>query len=133
MSIVIEEGLYAFLVTNLTTVTSRVYPIRLPQTVTLPAIIYQRISTGREKTHDQTAAGLAYPRFQFTSYAGTHASCKEVTNQLRSILAGFKGVFTVGADTVRVDGILPEGEQDFYEPDSGIYFTTSDYFVYHAE
>lgn len=133
MTITIEEGLYAKLASDVALVSGRVYPLRLPQTVVLPALVYQRISTARTQTHDQSSSGLAQPRFQLTVYAETFNSAKSATNQVRSVLAGFKGSFTVGAETIAVGGILQEGEQDFFDQGSGLFYTASDYFVYHQE
>jgi hypothetical protein len=134
--ITIEEGLYNRLSTysGLTTlISTRVYPLKLPQTVTLPAITYQRISTPRELTHDQKAGGLALPRFQFNCWGTTFSSVKAVVKQLRECLNGFSGTFGSGANTVAVGGVLSANEIDFNDPDSGLYWTAVDYFIYHQE
>lgn len=113
-------------------VSTRIYPLVLPVSVTLPAITYQRIDTPREITHDQAAGGLAMPRFQFTAW-GTFAEAKAIVKALRTALNGFRGTFGASANTVRVYGVLADNERDDYDPDSGLYWTTADYFLHHEE
>ena len=132
----IEEGIFSRLSTYTslaTLISTRVYPLKLPQTVTLPAITYQRISTPRELTHDQQAGGLAMPRFQFTCWGTTFSSVKGVVKELRNCLNGFSGTFGSGASTVSVGGVLSANEIDSFDPESGLYWTAVDYFIHHQE
>ena len=132
----IEEGIVYYLThfSGLTAlISTRTYPLKLPQGCTLPALTYQRISTPRELTHDQQAGGLAMPRFQFTAYGTKFADAKAVINQVRAALNGYKGSFGTGTKTVKVWGSLSANEQDNYDPDSGLYWTMADYFIHHEE
>jgi hypothetical protein len=70
----------------------RIYPLKLPQGVILPAVTYQRISTPRVITHDQGTGGLAMPRFQFSAYDDGYSSVKAVIKQIREALNGYKGL-----------------------------------------
>jgi hypothetical protein len=110
----------------------RIYPLKLPQGVILPAVTYQRISTPRVITHDQGTGGLAMPRFQFSAYDDGYSSVKAVIKQIREALNGYKGT-PGGTDTVLVHGAFAEDEQDFDDPDSGLYWSTIDFFIYHQE
>lgn len=128
----IEEGLVAYLLAdaNLSAlVGNRIHPIELPQTINTPAITYQRISNPRTMTHDQDSTGLSEPRFQFNAYAETYSVARAVIVALRECLLGFKGVF----GTIRVDGILHEHEQDFYEPETELYHMIVDYRIMYGE
>jgi hypothetical protein len=139
--ITIEEGI-VYQIENFAGLTAlistRIYPLRLPVEVTLPAMTYQRISTPREITQDQVNNGsdggeLAYPRFQFAVYDDGYSDVKAVVKQLRKCLNGFSGTFGTGANTVKVYGVLAENEIDNYDPDTNLYWTTVDYFIYHEE
>jgi len=139
--ITIEEGIVLRLKAHTglkALIVERIHPLKLPQSVTLPAVTYQRISTPREITHDQgndasDGGELAMPRFQFTAWAETFASAKAVSKQIRKALNGYKGTLGTGQNTVKVYGMLAESEMDFYDPDSNLHWTAVDYFIHHEE
>lgn len=114
-------------------ISGRVYPLRLPQSATLPAVTYQRISTPRVLTHDQAAGGLATPRFQFNCIAENYDTAKAIVAQVRAALNGFRGSFGSGASTVTVWGSLSDNELDQFDPESGLYWTMTDYIIQHEE
>lgn len=134
--ITIEEGLLYFLQNNAGVsglVSTRIYPNKLPQTVTMPAITYQRISSPRIHTHDSSGAtGTANPRFQFDAWGATYDSCKDVTDAIRAALNGYRG--TMGAvNPVTVQGALIDDERFEPSPDAGIQRIMSDYIIWHTE
>jgi hypothetical protein len=134
--ITIEEGLvYKLKNTNgvSSLVSTRIYPLKLPQTVTLPAITYQRISTPRVLTHDQASGGLALPRFQITVWAESPDSAKAVVDAVRTAIHGFRGNFGTGANIVSVGSCLAEDERIAYEAASQLYMSSIDFIIYHAE
>lgn len=109
---VIEEALRGILVADGTVsglVSTRVYPLVLPQNVTLPAIAYQRISGAREHTHD-AVGDLARPRFQFSSFATTYSAAKAIANAVREALDNYRGT----ASGVVIQGIYVENEIDIF-------------------
>lgn len=134
--ITIEEGLYHFLTNNaglVALVGTRVYPNRLPQSGTLPALTYQRIDSPRIATHDTAgASGTARPRFQFDCWGATYATCKAVSDALRAALNGYRG--TMGAaDPVTVQSALIQDETyDDFE-DAGMGRMATDYIIWHLE
>lgn len=114
-------------------VSDRVYINRLPQTVTLPAITYQRISTPRVLAHDTSGAtGTAYPRFQVDAWATTYASAKAITDAVRAALNGYKGTMGSGG-AVTVQGALVQDEIYDIDPDAEIMRIMSDYIIWHTE
>jgi hypothetical protein len=137
MSATIEEGLKARLLGVagvVALIVDRVYAIRLPQTVTTPAVTIQRISTPRLHSHDTSGStGTAHPRVQIDAWAGTAASAKAVTDQVRAALNGYRGTVTVGTKTVIIQAALINDERASFEPDSGLYRTSADYVVWHTE
>lgn len=129
----IEEALYAKVSSDAAIVeliSNRLYPDKLPQNPVLPAITYQRVSTGRYHTHDTSGgSGLARPRFQFDCYATSRLAAKNLVNVLRASLEGFNG--WVGP--TRIQGALSQNETDFYEDVTGLYRRSIDFMIHHQE
>ena len=133
----IEEGLAAFLKANTgiaALVGDRVYLNKLPQTVTPPALTFRRVDGPRVNTHDVSgSAGTAHPRFQFDAWGVTSASCKAVTDAVRSALQGYHGAMGTGATAVTVQGALLQNEQPDDFSDAGLMRYYSDYIIWHEE
>ncbi len=62
-------------------VDERVYPLRLPQGPTFPAVFYQQVGGLPEHSHDSEAS--RNPRVQFTVCAKTYAATVDVAAQVR--------------------------------------------------
>ena len=109
-------------------VSARIYPGRLPQGVTLPAIVYQRISAVR--LNDLSGpSGFARPRVQLDLWASTYSGVKALARVVRQALDGYSGeVDGFGV----ADAILDE-ELDLYEPGVDDYRVVQDYFIWHGE
>ena len=130
----LEQALYSYLsgVAGLTAlVSTRIYPLMMPQDVTLPAVTYQRISGPRVHTMG-TDPGLESPRFQLSSWASSYSSVKAVAEQVRLALQDYAGTMG-GAGGVVVQRAFLEGDQDFYEPDTLIYQVASDFIIWAEE
>lgn len=65
----------------------RFYPEKLPQDVTLPAIVYTKISA--PEFHD---IDVAYPRFQFSCFSKDLTECKNMAIAIKELFQRFKGV-----------------------------------------
>lgn len=108
---ILEEGLLAYLSTysGLTSlISTRVFPMIIPQAATLPCVTYQRVSTPRELSHDSSgiANELAHPRFQFDAWATTLSSAKAINEQIRAALNGRRGVTGTQVETATVVGTI---------------------------
>lgn len=87
MSGKLEKGLFNLL----TSVTSgRVYP-RLPQSVTFPAIRYQRIYTTRQVAVDGEAVGVTEVGMQVDCMAESYEDAKNTADSVRAILHTYNG------------------------------------------
>lgn len=131
----IEKAIVSILQNNVDVsalVSDRIYAFRLPQVVTLPAITYQRVSTYRIMTHDQTYTGLSNPRFQFNLYANSINVCKQMALAVRKAFLGYQGEIDL-IDKVNVYAILAETEIDVIEADLDLYYTIVDYKFSHNE
>lgn len=129
-----EEALYARMsgYAGLTAlVSTRVYPVKLPQDCTYPAVTYQRISTIREVAHGADP-GIARTRLQVTSAATTYSGVKAVTAQVRAALQRYDDA----AASVAVLDTFLENEVDLFseeEDDAGVYLVAQDFTVIHRE
>lgn len=110
---------------------SRIYPVRVPQDATYPALSYFRASTHTFHAH-HGASGIAAPLFQVSVWAkGTGGALvvEEIADLVRLALDGFKGF--VAGETIH--GIFLRNQHDFYEDDTEIYHRPMDFEVWHAE
>lgn len=131
---VVEEAVKARLgavsgVTSL--ISTRVYPVKLPQSATLPAVTYQRVSTIRENAM-AADPGVARTRLQVTCAADSYSGLKAVTEAVRAALQRYRG--TVGG--VVVLDVFLDNETDLFgeeENDAGVYLTAQDFIVIHRE
>lgn len=125
---VIEECLVSLINGGIAALGSRVYPLRIPQNPTYPALAYQRISTPRIMSHDG-ASKLAMPRIQLTLWASTYSSLKAVSEALRGLLIGYRG--TVGG--VVIQGIFFDSERDEFDTTTQIFQRFIDLIIHHSE
>lgn len=107
----------------------RIYPLRLPQGYTLPAISFQRISTDREHVIDDGPIGWAWARFQLDMWAETYAEVRQLAEAVRQALDGYNDEM----GDVTVAGAFAEGERDLYEEQTEIYRVTQDYLIPYKE
>lgn len=111
----------------------RVYVMRMPQTVTMPVLTYQRISTVIPKTHDMVGfSGLYRGTFQIDAWGSSFASAKGLINKVIEQLNGFKGVMGTGAGVV-IDAVLLESLRDDFHPETGIYRQSADFVIWYKE
>jgi len=136
----LEEGLLSYLTgascPNLTAlIGTRTYPMRIPQGATLPCLTYQRISTPRILTHQSSGAtgDLAHPRFQFDAWASTQKAAKAITDQVRAYLNGKTGEIGTAPNNITIRTALVDGETPEFDPETKIYRSRSDYFIWHEE
>lgn len=107
---------------------TRLYPLKMPQKPTYPAITYQWV-TGQRVHSTDGASGLAGPRVQFDCWAETYLAMESVFEALRLRLDGYQGA----AGTTKVQGAFFDNERDLYEDKVEIYRRSVDYFIWHSE
>ena len=127
----VETALYTILsgdagVTAL--ISTRMYPVVIPQDVSLPAVAYQRISTARVYSHDGPSC-LARPRFQFSCTATTYSAARAVANAIRAALDGYNDT----ANGVRIMAAFTQNEFDGFTDTDDLWTVYQDYFVWHVE
>lgn len=118
-------------------VESRVYPLRLPEGPTYPAIRYQVI--GAPRTHlmgDSADASIGvHSRVQVDCFAETYAGVRAVAEQVRLALSRWSG--TAGGVTVEV--VFLDDERDLDEPtlihggEQGVYRVMFDFIAHYED
>jgi len=113
MSAELEKGLYTKLtaVSPQTSAGSRIYP-RLPQGVTFPAILYQRITTTRNHAINATV-GVTEAAIQVDCMADSYSEAKTLADEVRAVLHGYRGAW--GSLIAR--HVSLRTENDMYEQD----------------
>ncbi len=93
--------------------TYRMYPLRLSQGASLPAITYQRVSGPRE--YDLAGpTGRARPRMQVDCWATSYSAVKDLASKVIKVLNGLNG--NMGGE--QVHGVTLEGERDGFEDET---------------
>jgi hypothetical protein len=116
----IEAGIASYLETfpGLVAVQDdRVWPGKLPQNPTLPATVYQRISTMPQYSHSGDS-GLDEIIVQFTCWAKTPIVAKAAAAQVRSALSGYRGVLP---DGTQIGGAWIENQRENDDPETGLF------------
>ncbi len=107
---------------------ARMYPRKLPQGPTLPAIAYQRIDTRRE--HDMAGPdGLPRPRVQVACWAASVAQAADLAAAVMERLDGYRGAW----GSVQVQSCLCVGERDLDDPETGRSAVALDFMIQYVE
>lgn len=114
-------------------VDTRLYPLKLPQKPTFPAITYQVISGPRAYTQDGPDRVTTF-RVQANLYGGSYDQCVALRDAVRDSLSGLNNQ-AFGSPPVKVKGVFIANERDTYEegldqtPDGGPYRKSVDLLV----
>lgn len=122
---IIEDAIFARLSTDsgLTAlVSTRIYPMKLPDTTAYPAITYQCIDKIPASALG-TASTCFAARFQFDCWGKTMSAVKNLANKLRNSLDALDTTLS----GIRIYGIVYLGEFDTYEADTELYRISSDF------
>lgn len=113
----ISTGLFNLLKT-ITSLGNRVYPLVLPQTTTLPAVVYQRISSYDTQTLDGTQS-LDMGRFQIKVYATSYKNAVDTAELVKNTLSG-KAIKLMEMDDYESDTKLFSIQLDYQISDDKI-------------
>lgn len=122
------EGLLTFLSTSGTVAVDRVYPMKLPQKATLPAITYQMVSNPLEPTHSGPST-LRHPRFQLNCWSTSYLEAAGLADEVISRLDGFRGLM----GGTKVHASLAQDGQDNYDPETGRFWLNVDVIIWHKK
>ena len=116
----IEQEMLSYLTTGSaqlsSLVSSKIYPMILPQNVSLPAITYQKIPGGRHTTYHGGHSGFVDGHYQFNCFHNlTNLGARQVADALISTLGHWTGTACIVND-----------DWDFYEADTQLFKTIVD-------
>ena len=118
-------------VTNL--VSTRIYPLTLPQGVTMPAVRYQRIS-GNSDPHIGGTTGTATARLQFDIFATTYAAAESLRDAIREAIDQYTGTSSgVVIHSCNATNHLDLFDEPVHGDAVGLYQMVSDYEIIHSE
>lgn len=121
----IEEQLNYYLAGNTSIaalVADRIYPLVAPQEAALPYLVYQRISTVRERSHSGPS-GLAHPRFQITAAAEEYSTLRDLANAVRGALDG----------SALAQAVFVDNEWDGWDEAADAFVSRIDVIIWHEE
>jgi len=126
----IEEAVYAYLLgkTDITDIVStRIYPVVLPQGTELPALTYMQVSNPVH--HD---VDIAYPRMQISSWAEDYADAKSLFYAVKEAMQRYKGIMG-GGSGVKVAQVVFLNSFDLYSQATERWHIPSDYKIIYRE
>lgn len=110
-------------------ISTRFYPVNLPQTVTLPAAVYQSISGGLLKIHGEVTK-LPRPRYQITCWGNTLAEVVQCDLAIKAALDGKRGNWGTGTYVTYVEASQAESApRDDRDTTTGLYMRFRDYMI----
>ncbi len=125
----IEEAIKYILINDngVKAITTRCFPVTLPQNPEFPLILYMRI-TGIPDNLLKGVSGLTYSRFQIEAWAETYAEAKDLSKAIRDTLNA--KTFTV--DSVLIGSIVAQNEHDVYEDVVACHRIIQDFTLWHT-
>lgn len=111
-------------IANLLLSVGTAYPMKAPQTTALPYIVYHVISNDPTDTKDGVSE-LDVARVQIDSYAATYSAAATLSDSVRSTLDRYSGT----VQSIVIDKIVFENENDIYDEDAECYRRSQDYFI----
>jgi hypothetical protein len=128
-SICEELQTYLLTQTGLTALVGhRIYPAKLPQDCTLPAVSYEVTNDTPVHTMSADSANPRKPLITYNIWASTYSSGKAVAEQLRTALMDKTGTLTVRV----LQWIFWENEYDLYEDDTETHHIVTDFIVWYT-
>lgn len=113
-------------------ISTRMYPVQLPQNPALPAIRYFRVSGNRPQS-TTGPLGQTNPRVQIDCYALKFQDANDLAELVRKRLDGYRG--PAGDDGDFIQGAFFQTERDLWEeqPLPGMYAVSRDYMIWFRE
>lgn len=128
----IDHAIYSILSSNSgvsTLVGTKIYPFELPQRVSYPAIIYQRISTTDRIVYHGGVCKFARSMFQITAIDDDILGAKTLAEKIRLALHGYTG--TVSTIKIFLAQVL--NEFDLFVKEVEDYQVSMDFEITHTE
>ena len=124
----LEPGLFSFL--SATFGHSRIYPVKLPQDPTYPAVVYEKLNsdvfTGMTMSG---ASGFSKQTYQISIFDPQYSLARMEAKTLRNAIDGFQG--TMGAEVVQA--AFWDDDSDEFEDRTKVFRISVDVTIAHKE
>lgn len=110
-------------------VSTRIYPIQVPQNAATPFIQYQKIGSYDRVLPHSGAGHVATSIFRISAFGTTALEAKEIAAAVVAQFQGYSGA--VGSDKVYIARV--SGEMDLFEDDLGDFRVAVDVDLTHSE
>lgn len=108
---------------------SKVFPIMLPEKVTLPALVFGRVSTEGSRLSHSGTTGIVTSGFEIGCIAKDVEVAKRLARLVRSAFSGFSG----SIEGFKIYRATVENEFDEYDPETGTYQVPVEVYLTHDE
>jgi len=105
-----------------THIAARIYPLKLPQNPTIPAITYQRIDTRRFYTLNGDNGAGEIPRMQIDIWSTSYEQGRSIATAIKTAMDSATAFLTSDYN-----------QTDLYEPDLQLYRIQCDYVIANNE
>lgn len=110
----------------------RVYPVRLPQTVTFPLLVFQSIS-GKAIKYQSEPTALPRPRYQITCWSNLFEDVVALDLAVLQAIDGKRENWGTGTYVTFIQSCIAESEPlDNPEPETGLFVRSRDYFIQYS-
>jgi L-2-hydroxyglutarate oxidase LhgO len=110
-------------------VSTRVYPVKLPQSPTMPAMVITLVG-GQDVISHSGPAGVENPTFQIDFYGETYSQMDSLYEAGKDALNGYSGLI----NGQNVQGIFLVQKRDLpYDDDASLYRRTVDFSIWNEE
>lgn len=123
-----EEAIASILKSDsgVSAITTRCYPLTIPQDPTYPLIVYYLIG-GKPDNTLTDASGLTHSRVQIDALAPTYASAKTLAEAITDAL----NAKTYTVSNVKIGSIVKQSERDAYEDEVVAYRIILDFTMWY--
>jgi hypothetical protein len=135
MAIDVEQAL-VYKLTNTSAisnlVSTRMHPLRLPDTAALPAITYTQISAPVTSANGEASSNaLTSARYQFDGWAATYSGAVALGKAIFDALHGYQGTITSGSDTFKIQACLRVDKRSENDAETGLYWVSQDFMIWY--
>jgi len=117
-------------------ISTRVYPMEIPNGAQTPLIIYTRIDTPRELTNDSAGVvgDLIHPRIQFDCIAVTQQAAQRIARQIKIAWHG-KSNIVLGTtpNTIAISSYVVDDRPTPRDPQTNLFGYQVDVVIWHEE
>lgn len=110
-------------------VSTRVYPVRLPQNPVFPCVTFQVITEPQIYTMEGKNAPNA--QFQIDCWADEHEDAHGLAAAVSACLSGFRGTMGTGGNAHNVSACLQRNATDLFSPEVNDYRVSLDFSVWY--